>query len=69
MINYVYLALVDKNFIFDDYVKSYFEEKNIKVLKFYSKFNILKLESQKALLLGDIKYISYLELEKEFSTN
>lgn len=67
MKKYIYLALVDDDFILKEEIKSYFREKNIEILKYYDKFNMLKLEAQYSLILDHIKYIHHLELEKEFT--
>ena len=67
MKKYIYLALVNDDFILDEEVKLYFKNKGIEVLKYFSILNILKIETQNSLILDDIKYIHHLELEKEFT--
>jgi len=66
MKKYIYLALVNDDFVLNEEVKVYFKDKRIEILKYYAKFNMLKLEAQNLLFVEDLKYINYLELEKEF---
>ena len=57
---------MEKNFILDAKIQSYFQTNGIKIIKYYDKFNMLKIESKNLLLEENIKYINYLELEQEF---
>ena len=66
MKKYIYLALVNDDFVLNEEVKVYFKNKRIEILKYYAKFNMLKLEVQNLLFVEDLKYINYLEVEKEF---
>jgi len=68
MKKYIYLALVDDDFVFNEEVKVYFKNKNIEILNYYDKFNLLKLETPDQLFLDNLKFISHLELEKEFKS-
>ncbi len=60
---YTYLALLDEGVIYDKKIKSYFTSINIKIIKYYSFLNILKITSDYELKVETLKFVLSLELD------
>ena len=58
-----YLAILKADTVLDAEVREYLGTKNIEVTDHYKNLGILKLQCSDALVLEDMDYIQYLELE------
>ena len=60
----IYLAVLKNDVVIDSHVVQYLTGMDFKILKYYPRFNMLKLERKTALEHKNIKYIESIEEEK-----
>jgi len=63
-----YIALVEKGFILNKEVESYFKKMDIIIVKYHKNLNILHLKAKQHLEADKIEHIYYMEEDKTFST-
>lgn len=67
--NYTYLALVNEEFEMTTEVVEYFNSEQIRVLSYFERFGILKLETDQPIgINNNLEYILNLEEEREYRT-
>ncbi len=60
-----YLAILKTDTTLDAEVREYFSTKAIEITDHYKNLGMLKLKCPEALVLDDMEYIQYLELESD----
>jgi len=61
-----YIAILKDDVVLNTDILNYFMEKEFKILDYYPKLKMLKLESRTALDQTSLKYLKSIEAEKSF---
>jgi len=63
----IYLAVLKDDVVLNTDILNYFVDMEFKILDYYPKFKMLKLECKKALNQTSLKYVKSIEEEKTFN--